>query len=218
MSRSFFGLVCAICAAFGGFVVWQNRTLAREAQASALPKLLPVHRLPVPKNAQTATFAGGCFWGVEETFRVVPGVVNTQAGYTGGTTVRPTYRTVHADTTGHVEAVRVVYDPARVSYKQLLSTFFAHRPVTALGASPRRKIGSAYRDMVFTASAAQANEAKAFVCQLKSRETANDKAKQPRRDVVGIVPARAFWPAEEEHQRYYEKRGGEAATGAACRL
>ena len=218
MSRSFLGLVCAIFAAFGVFVVWQNRTLAREAQASAPPKLLSVHRLSIPVNAQTATFAGGCFWGVEETFRVVPGVVDTQAGYTGGTTPHPTYRTVHSDVTGHVEAVRVVYDPARVSYNELLEVFFAHRPVSATGASRLRKIGSAYRDMLFTSSMAQAKAAKAFLEKRKTREAERDNTKMPRRALVGITASRTFWPAEEEHQRYYEKRGGAAATGAACRL
>ena len=217
MSRNFWSVLCIVALVFGGFGAWQKSLAAREARFFAPAKLLPVHPLPIPADAQTAVFAGGCFWGVEETFRLVPGVVDTQAGYTGGTSPRPTYRTVHSDTTGHVEAVRVVFDPAKVTYGDLLAVFFAHRSVSTTGPK-RARIGSAYRDFVFTQNAAQAVAAQRTVQTLRKKEaiSSNDKT-AVRRTTVGIAPVGAFWPAEEEHQRYYEKRGGEGA-GAACRL
>ena len=213
-------LLCAVVVAFGAFVLWQNCVLARDAQAYVTPQLLPVHRLPVPTNAQTATFAGGCFWGVEEAFRLVPGVMDTRAGYTGGTSANPTYQTVHTDKTGHVEAVQVVFDPARVSYAELLAVFFAHRSVSVAG-DVVPNIGKPYRTFVFFQNTAQEKAARAMVHQLgaEEAEAAGDKGSvTARRLVVGIKPAGVFWQAEEEHQRYYEKRGGESTSGAACRL
>ena len=218
MSRSFLRVLCGIAVLFGAVCIGQN-LFFRASQAADAPALLPVHRYPIPKNAQTATFAGGCFWGVEETFRLVPGVVDTQAGYTGGTSAHPTYRTVHSDTTGHTEAVRVVFDPARVSYQQLLTVFFANRSVSTT-APKRSRIGSAYRDRVFTENAAQNAEARKMVQMLRENEAraSGDTKNEARRVTVGIVSAQTFWPAEDEHQRYYEKRGGQSAGGAACRL
>ena len=220
MSRNFWSVLCIVALAFGGFGAWQKSLAAREARTSAPAELLPVHRSPIPADAQTAVFAGGCFWGVEETFRLVPGVVDTQAGYTGGTSLRPTYRTVHSDTTGHVEAVRVVFDPAKVTYGDLLAVFFAHRSVSTTGPE-RARIGSAYRDFVFIQNEKQKAAAQKTVQTLREKEAvaSNDQSDKTavRRTTVGIAPVGAFWPAEEEHQRYYEKRGGEGA-GAACRL
>lgn len=216
MIRSFLSLLCAVAIVFSAFAVWQNRVLARDAQAAAPPQLLPVHRLPIPPDAQTATFAGGCFWGVEEAFRLVPGVVDTQAGYTGGTSEHPTYQTVHGDKTGHVEAVKVVFDPSRVTYAKLLTVFFAHRSVSVAG-NVAPKIGKPYRTFVFAQNAAQEKAVQAMVQQLGAEEAKNAPG-EARRLVVGIKPVGVFWQAEEEHQRYYEKRRGESASGAACRL
>ncbi len=149
------------------------------------------------KTAQ-ATFAAGCFWGVEETFRAIPGVLDTEVGYTGGTTKAPTYRDVCSGSTGHAEAVRVTFDPARVPYAKLLDVFWEnHDPTTPNRQGP--DVGDQYRSAIFFHDKAQEREA------LASRERAQAGRKRPI--VTQIVPAAPFARAEEYHQRYLEKRG-----------
>jgi peptide-methionine (S)-S-oxide reductase len=153
------------------------------------------------QNFPKATFGAGCFWGVETAFRRVPGVLDTAAGYMGGTSDSPTYRDVCTGTTGHAEVVEVIFDPARVSYERLLDVFFTiHDPTT-----PGRQgvdIGTQYRSAIFYHTAEQ----KAAVESFRERV---DKSGRFRRPVVTeIVPARTFWRAEEYHQRYHEKHGG----------
>ncbi|MCC6273186.1 MAG: peptide-methionine (S)-S-oxide reductase MsrA [Deltaproteobacteria bacterium] len=149
---------------------------------------------------EKATFAAGCFWGVEETFRRTPGVVATAVGYTGGRTENPTYEDVCGDRTGHAEAVEVEYDPAKVSYGRLLEIFFKnHDPTTPNRQGP--DVGSQYRSAVFFHSPEQEREA-------REMKDALDQSGAFRRAIVTeIVPARTFYRGEEYHQRYLEKRG-----------
>jgi len=147
---------------------------------------------------ETATFAAGCFWGVEAALRALPGVTHTAVGYSGGSTDQPTYKQVCRGRTGHAEAVEVEYDPAAISYEDLLKTFWAnHNPTT-----PNRQgwdIGSQYRSAIFFHDEQQHEAA------LASRE--GHQRDLRRRIVTEIVPAERFWPAEDYHQQYLEKRG-----------
>jgi peptide-methionine (S)-S-oxide reductase len=149
---------------------------------------------------ETATFAAGCFWGVEDAFMQVEGVISTQVGYTGGQTDAPTYREVCSDATGHAEAVQVEYDPAIVSYEQLLTLFWQiHDPTTLNRQGP--DVGSQYRSAVFYHSPQQEAAAKAF----KERLTQSGRFTRPI--VTEIVPAAPFYRAEEYHQQYNLKHG-----------
>ncbi|HEU5051350.1 MAG TPA: peptide-methionine (S)-S-oxide reductase MsrA [Gemmatimonadales bacterium] len=149
---------------------------------------------------EVATFGAGCFWGVEVTFRNVDGVLDAEVGYTGGATERPTYEEVCRDDTGHAEAVQVGFDPARVSYEQLLDVFFAsHDPTTRNRQGP--DVGRQYRSAIFYHSEAQRDAAE----RAKARWDASGRF--PRPIVTEISPAAPFWRAEEYHQRYLEKRG-----------
>ena len=166
--------------------------------AAAEPENAPT---PAPAQTETATFAAGCFWGIEAAFRAVPGVVDTQVGYTGGHTENPTYEQVCTDTTGHAEAVQVTFDPAKVTYEQLLDVFWnTHNPTTPNRQGP--DVGSQYRSAIFTHGPEQEAAARAS----KERLAASGKFGQTP-IVTEIVPAPTFWPAEEYHQRYLEKRG-----------
>ena len=156
---------------------------------------------------EKATFAAGCFWGVESVFEQVPGVTATKVGYTGGFTESPTYEQVCSHGTGHAEAVEVTFDPARTSYEQLLDAFWAnHDPTTLNRQGP--DAGSNYRSAIFFHSSEQ--EAVA----LRSKHRLEESARFRRPIVPEIVPAGTFWDAEDYHQRYYSRRG----MAAACRL
>ncbi len=146
---------------------------------------------------RVATFAAGCFWGVEAAFRRLEGVVETTAGYTGGTAGEPTYREVCSGRTGHAEAVRVVYDPSRVSYRDLLTVFWdIHDPTTRDRQGP--DVGNQYRSAVFCHDVEQESAARASVKRISGRYA---------RDIVTeIVAAGTFHPAEDYHQQYLEKR------------
>ena len=147
-----------------------------------------------------ATFAAGCFWGVEATFRQLPGVISTRVGYTGGAMPNPTYQDVCNDDTGHAEAVEVEYDPAKVSYEQLLKVFWENHDPTQLNRQGP-DWGSQYRSAIFFHSPEQEAAAKL------SKESL-DKSGQYRKPVVTqIVLATTFYPAEDYHQQYLEKRG-----------
>jgi peptide-methionine (S)-S-oxide reductase len=147
---------------------------------------------------ETATFAAGCFWGVEAAFRQVPGVLEAFSGYTGGRTQNPTYRQVCSDTTGHAEAVEVTYDAERVSYDDLLRVFWQiHNPTTPNRQGP--DVGSQYRSAIFVHSDEQRERAKA------SLRREQQSYSQPI--VTEIVDAAPFYRAEEYHQRYFEKHG-----------
>lgn len=149
-------------------------------------------------KTETAIFAAGCFWGVEDKFRRMPGVLATEVGYTGGKTKNPTYKQVCSDRTGHAEAVRVVFDPGRVSYEELVRLFFKiHDPTQRDGQGP--DVGTQYRSAVFTLGPDQEETARGVKADL-DRSGAHKAAV-----VTEIVPAPEFYPAEEYHQQYLEK-------------
>jgi peptide-methionine (S)-S-oxide reductase len=147
---------------------------------------------------EKATFGAGCFWGVEAAFRRLAGVKSTQVGYAGGKLDHPTYQDVCSDRTGHAEVVEVTFDPEVISYHDLLEVFWNnHNPTTLNRQGP--DVGAQYRSAIFFHSPEQEGEAKS------SRESAQSRF--PRPIVTEITPAQTFWPAEEYHQQYLEKRG-----------
>jgi peptide-methionine (S)-S-oxide reductase len=149
---------------------------------------------------QRATFAAGCFWGVEETFRQLKGVHSTRVGYTGGTLPDPAYQDVCTDRTGHAEAIEVEFDPAEVSYRDLLNVFWEmHDPTTLNRQGPDH--GTQYRSAIFFHTPEQEAGARA------SKEDLERSGRHRRPIVTEILPAAGFWPAEEYHQRYLAKRG-----------
>lgn len=151
-------------------------------------------------KTEKATFGAGCFWGVEADFRNVDGVVATAVGYEGGTRPNPTYSDVCSHTTGHAEVVQVEYDPARVTYNQLLHVFWeGHDPTQLNRQGP--DIGDQYRSVIFFHTPEQQAEAQASKAAL-------EEAKRYRKPIVTqIVPAETFYRAEEYHQQYLQKRG-----------
>jgi peptide-methionine (S)-S-oxide reductase len=149
---------------------------------------------------QTATFGAGCFWGVEAEFRQVKGVIDTAVGYMGGTLKNPSYQDVCTDRTGHAEVVQVQYDPEQVSYDDLLRVFWEnHDPTTRNRQGP--DVGSQYRSAIFYYTPEQEAAAR------KSKEELDRSGHYKKPIVTEIVPAPEFWPAEDYHQRYLEKRG-----------
>jgi peptide-methionine (S)-S-oxide reductase len=149
---------------------------------------------------QKATFAAGCFWGVEATFRAMPGVLATRVGYTGGKTENPTYKEVCTDRTGHAEAVEVEFDPAQVAYDGLLKVFWENHDPTQLNRQGP-DWGSQYRSAIFFHSPEQEAQA------LASKEVLEKARRFSKPIVTQIVPAVEFFAAEDYHQQYLEKRG-----------
>lgn len=151
-------------------------------------------------NLKQATFAGGCFWGVETAFRKVPGVVSTEVGYTGGKTKNPTYRQVCTHTTGHAESVLVTYDATKLSYPELLDAFWTcHDPTTVDRQGP--DVGDSYRSAIFYHNAEQEAQARASMKEVEGSHVFRDPI------VTQIVPAATFYSAEDYHQQYFEKAG-----------
>lgn len=151
------------------------------------------------KQVKTATaiFAGGCFWGVEHLLAKLPGVSNVESGYIGGKVPNPTYEQVTKHLTGHAEAVRVTYDPSKVSYETLAKNFFEiHDPTQANGQGP--DIGDQYRSEVFYTTPEQKQIAEKLIAQLKAKGY---------KVVTKVTPATTFWPAEKYHQDYYQLKG-----------
>lgn len=158
----------------------------------------------MPKKTETATFAAGCFWGVEAEFRNVKGVVSTMVGYTGGNSKNPSYEDVCTDRTGHAEAVQIEFDPSKITYEKLLDVFWnLHDPTQLNRQGP--DVGTQYRSAIFYHNDAQKKKA------LESKEKLQKKYKNEI--TTEIAPASAFYKAEEYHQRYLEKRGQ-----ATCRI
>ena len=145
---------------------------------------------------EKATLAGGCFWGVEELIRKLPGVINTEVGYTGGTTEKPRYEDVKTGRTGHAESIEIEFDPAKISYDEILDHFFRlHDPTTMNQQGNDR--GTQYRSAIFYHDEKQREAAE------KAKERAQPK--WPRPIVTEIVPGKPFWNAENEHQDYLQR-------------
>ena len=150
-------------------------------------------------ESQTAIFAGGCFWGIEEGMRRIKGVVSTEAGYIGGETENPRYEDVKTGQTGHAEAVRVVFDPKTVSYEELARHFFEiHDPTHVDRQGP--DVGTQYRSEIFYLSPGQRRTAQRLIATLKKRGF---------RVATRLTPAPEFYRAEEYHQKYLEKTGND---------
>jgi len=155
---------------------------------------------------EIATFGAGCFWGIEAAFRRVPGVLDAAVGYSGGRTENPSYQDVCTDTTGHAEVVQVTFDPAKLSYEQLLDVFWTiHDPTQVNRQGP--DYGKQYRTAIFFHSPEQEAAAK------KSKQALEASGKLRRPVATEITAAGTFWRAEEYHQRYLEKRGA-----ASCHI
>ena len=165
------------------------------APASPVAPLTAVEPLPAAP-LDTVVLGGGCFWGVQAVFQHVKGVVSATSGYSGGTVANPTYEQVTTGRTGHAEVVRVVYDPSRVSYQQLLTVFFsvAHDPTELNRQGP--DVGTQYRSAVFHTSDAQRQATQAFIAQLETSGAVRRKV------VTQVTPLRGFTVAEAYHQDY----------------
>jgi peptide methionine sulfoxide reductase msrA/msrB len=168
---------------------------------------------PLPADSQpvqtaTAYFAGGCFWGVEDRFQQVPGVIDAVSGYMGGKVDAPTYRQVCEDNTGHAETVRVVFDPNRLTYRELLEWFFKLHDPTQLNRQGL-DYGTQYRSAIFATDDKEVEEARAFIEAKQKSE--KYKGRRIVTQVVGPKEAGKFWEAEEYHQDYHLKHGGSCA-------
>jgi peptide-methionine (S)-S-oxide reductase len=168
------------------------------ALAAALSMAAALAQNTAPAATAKATFAGGCFWCVESDFDKVPGVLSTTSGYTGGTVPNPTYNQVSAKTTGHTEAVEIVYDPAKVSYEQLLQVYWRSIDPTVVDRQ-FCDVGSPYRTAIFAHGPQQLAAAQASKAALEK----NKPFREPI--VTPVLPAAPFYAAEEYHQDYYKK-------------
>ncbi len=147
---------------------------------------------------ETAILAGGCFWGMEDLIRKLPGVVETEVGYTGGALSKPDYKQVKTGRTGHAEAIRIAYDPAKTSYRALLEFFFQiHDPTTK--DRQGNDIGTQYRSAIFYLNEAQKAEAEKIIAEIDASRV------WPGKVVTEIVPAGEWWDAEDYHQDYLDK-------------
>lgn len=173
-----------------------SATAFADGQIAPLPN--PAHDQPLTATAgrQTAVFSGGCFWGVQLVFQHVKGVVSATSGYAGGTASTAQYETVSSGTTGHAESVQVIYDPAKVSYGQLLKIFFAvvHDPTELNRQGP--DTGTQYRSEIFTTNAEQQTIARDYIAQLDAAHS------YPQKIVTRVETLPAFYPAEGYHQNF----------------
>jgi len=156
------------------------------------------------EEAQTATFAAGCFWGVQLAFQRVPGVVTSMVGYTAGPSQNPTYKDVCSGSSGHTEAVQMLFNPAVVSYAELLTVLFDRMDPTTLNRQGNDR-GTQYRSGIYYHNEDQKNIAANFIKEIQPRY------KEPI--VVEVKEASKFWPAEDYHQKYLEKGSQKAAKG-----
>ncbi len=182
------------------------RFCLNSASLNFVEKGQPMPAESKPVETETAYFAGGCFWGVEHYFQQGPGVIDAESGYMQGRVEKPTYKDVCTDTTGHAEAVKVVFDPKRISFNRLLEAFFVmHDPTQLNRQGP--DYGEQYRSGIYYASEAQQKQAEAFIAEQQK----SDRFKG-RKIVTQVEAAEKFWPAEEYHQDYIVK------TGRACHV
>jgi peptide-methionine (S)-S-oxide reductase len=168
----------------------------RAAAKTPIPAAASDAPLAQSPGKQTAVFAGGCFWGTQSVFERVKGVLATTAGYAGGSAGTATYRQVTTETTGHAESVRVVYDPSKITYGQLLRVFFsvAHDPTQLNRQGP--DVGSSYRSAIFYTSEEQRRISVAYIAQLDAARVF------PKPIVTQVVPLKGFYDAESYHQHY----------------
>ncbi len=181
------------------------RYCLNSASLTFFEKGAPMPPESTPLKTETAYFAGGCFWGVEDRFQQVPGVIDAVSGYQGGNTQDPSYREVCSGSTGHAESVRVKYDPSAVTYRDLLERFFQFHDPTQLNRQGP-DVGTQYRSAIFAADADQLKQAKAFVEEAKKSDRYSG-----RRVVTEVKMADPFFEAEEYHQDYHAKHGGSCA-------
>jgi peptide-methionine (S)-S-oxide reductase len=179
--------------AFAGGLAWN------QARAAATVSILPNPAVDAPRAAnadQTAVISGGCFWGIQAVFQHVKGVKNATSGYSGGPAAAAEYEQVSTGNTGHAESVQIIYDPAQISYGQLLKIFFsvAHDPTQLNRQGP--DFGSQYRSAIFYANQEQKRIAEAYISQLRKAESFS------RPIVTQVVGLKAFYPAESYHQNY----------------
>ena len=182
---------CLLLVAFAGMLV-----SAGERSAVVLPNATVDEPVASKSGQETAVFAGGCFWGVQAVFQHVKGVVSATSGYSGGPSVAAEYEVVSTGTTGHAESVKVVFDPSKISYGQLLKVFFsvAHDPTELNRQGP--DTGTQYRSVIFYGNDQQKRIAQAYIAQLGESKVF------PRTIVTQVVPLKAFYPAEAYHQNY----------------
>ena len=192
-ARRRLALIAALAALMGGSAMVAS-TASFAAEGIAIPA--PSVDESATAGTQTATFAGGCFWGVQGVFQHVEGVISATSGYTGGKGANPNYDTVSAGTTGHAEAVKIVYDPAKVTYGQLLHIFFSvvADPTTLNYQGPDH--GTQYRTAIFPTNAAQAKIAKTYIDQLDAARVFGAAI------VTSIEPQAKFFAAEDYHQDF----------------
>ncbi len=196
MNRSFARAALIMLAVVAGFLFISRPSSALVAAPSTVPAPLIDNPLAATPGQETAVFAGGCFWGVQAVFQHVKGVKSAVSGYAGGTLASPSYEDVSSGTTGHAESVRVVFDPSKISYGQLLRVFFsvAHDPTQLNRQGP--DAGTQYRSEVFFTTDAQKRIAAAYIDQLGKAKVFN------RAIVTKLEPARTFNVAESYHQNY----------------
>ena len=151
-------------------------------------------------KTEKATFAAGCFWGVESMYLDLPGVISTAVGYTGGNTKNPTYEQVCSNETNHAEAVQIEFDPSKIKYEQLLTIFWDNHNPTTLNRQGF-DVGTQYRSVIFYHNEEQKKLA------IESKEKLEKSGKYRSKIVTQIVPAAEFYKAEEYHQKYYQKKG-----------
>ncbi|HVI08976.1 MAG TPA: peptide-methionine (S)-S-oxide reductase MsrA [Candidatus Binatia bacterium] len=192
MPRTFIG-VCAILLAFGAFVL---KSRAGSEAAVTLPAATVDENKTAANGKETAVFAGGCFWGIQAVFQHIKGVRSATSGYSGGTVKNPSYETVSGGNSGHAESVQVVYDPAKITYGELLRVFFsvALDPTELNRQGPDE--GTQYRSVLFYTTDEQKRIAEAYIAQLNQAKVFSGPI------VTQVVPFQAFYMAEAYHQNY----------------